>query len=93
VSGKAGEQQALPLNNLQPVTINQFGRQYLRSSTVASDTNAATGDGTKLEDLINAPCADCGTILTEDEIKTQAQKMAAEAFRRKFGDGGMKIEI
>jgi predicted RNA-binding Zn-ribbon protein involved in translation (DUF1610 family) len=51
------------------------------------------GEGTKLEDFFNAPCADCGTILTEDEIKTQAQKMTAEVFRRKFGDGGMKIEI
>ena len=50
-------------------------------------------EGTTLEDFVGAPCADCGTVLTEDEIKTQAQKMAAESFRRKFGEGGMKIEI
>jgi hypothetical protein len=52
-----------------------------------------TGEGSKLEDFFGAPCADCGTILTEDEIKAQARKMAADQFRRRFVDGGMKIEI
>ena len=50
-------------------------------------------EGTTLGDFIDAPCANCGTVLTEDEIKAQAQKMAADVLRRKFGDGGMKIEL
>ena len=37
-----------------------------------------------LDDMIGAPCADCGTPLTEEEVKKQARKIAEEAAKKAF---------
>jgi DNA-directed RNA polymerase subunit RPC12/RpoP len=46
-----------------------------------------------IEELIGAPCASCGTKLTEDDIKAQALKIAEEAARKAFGQAGLKIRL
>ena len=38
-----------------------------------------------IDDLIGAPCAECGHPLTEDEVKKQAMKIAEDAFKKHFG--------
>jgi transcription elongation factor Elf1 len=45
------------------------------------------------KDFIGASCANCGRELTEDDIKAQALKIAEDAARRAFGEGGLKIKI
>jgi hypothetical protein len=42
----------------------------------------------KVDDMIGAPCASCGTPLTEEEIKRQARKIAIESAKKVFGKGG-----
>jgi hypothetical protein len=37
-----------------------------------------------LDGMIGAPCADCGTPLTEEEIKRQARKIAEDAAQQAF---------
>lgn len=45
-----------------------------------------------LEDMFDAPCAQCGTPLTEDEIKKQARKIAEDRLKEAFG-GSKTIKI
>jgi transcription elongation factor Elf1 len=37
------------------------------------------------EDITNANCADCGTAVTEEEIKLQARKIARDAIEKMMG--------
>jgi len=47
-----------------------------------------------IEDMFGATCVDCGTALTEDDIKAQALKIAEERMREAFGgDGKIHINI
>jgi predicted RNA-binding Zn-ribbon protein involved in translation (DUF1610 family) len=41
-----------------------------------------------LDDMIGAPCASCGTPLTEEEVKRQAHKIAIESAKKVFGKSG-----
>ena len=46
------------------------------------------------EDMIGAKCVDCGTALTEDDIKAQALKIAEDLARKAFGeDGQINVNI
>jgi transcription elongation factor Elf1 len=36
----------------------------------------------KIEDFYAAKCADCGSAMSENVIKTQARKMAADAIKK-----------
>ena len=43
-----------------------------------------TSQPKSLDDMIGALCADCGTPLTEDEIKKQAREIAEDAAKKGF---------
>jgi len=45
-----------------------------------------------LEDLYGASCANCGTVITEEEVKRQALEIAAKAARDAFSKAGLSIE-
>jgi hypothetical protein len=37
-----------------------------------------------LDDMFGAPCANCGTPLTEEEVTKQGRKIAEEAIKKAF---------
>jgi predicted nucleic acid-binding Zn-ribbon protein len=45
-----------------------------------------------LDEMIGAPCADCGTPLTEDAVKKQALKIAEDALKKALGDSGLHFK-
>ena len=49
--------------------------------------------GRSLEEDFGAPCANCGTLLTQENVKQQAMKMAGDTARRAFGEGGFKLKL
>jgi hypothetical protein len=71
-----------------------FGRSLMSNipfvcSQCGGDKFCVSSEPKTLDDMIGAPCASCGTPLTEDEVKKQGRKIAEEAIKKAFKDSGL----
>ncbi len=55
------------------------------------DKFRVSSDPKDLDDMIGAPCANCGTPLTEAAVKAQGIKIAKDAIKKAFGDSGFHL--
>lgn len=53
-------------------------------SKCGSDKFRVSSQPKTLDDMIGAPCAKCGTPLTEEEVKKQARKIADDVVKKAF---------
>jgi hypothetical protein len=57
------------------------------------DTFRVSAQQKTLNTMIGAPCAGCGTPLTEEEIKKQARKIAQDAAKKAFKKVSKTIKL
>lgn len=57
-----------------------------------NDTFKVTRKVETYKDFAGATCSSCGTVLTDDDIKTQARKIATDRVRDAFRKSGLKFD-
>jgi transcription initiation factor TFIIIB Brf1 subunit/transcription initiation factor TFIIB len=55
-----------------------------------SQTFKTDAEPKSLEDFDGAVCADCGAVVTEEDVKAQLQAVAEGMMRKALRDAGMK---
>jgi len=53
-------------------------------SECGSDKFRVSSPPKTLDDMIGAPCANCGTPLTEEEVKRQSRQIADDVVKKAF---------
>jgi transcription initiation factor TFIIIB Brf1 subunit/transcription initiation factor TFIIB len=63
----------------------KFSCPQCGSQTFKTDAQPKT-----LEDFDGAVCADCGTVVTQEDVKAQLRVVAEEMMRKALRDAGIK---